>query len=602
MAKYSSVGDMFRARINASPTLDAFYEPKGDGWETWSWSRVGEKVKLWSAGLRAIGLEDEQRVGLLCSTRVDWLIADIAISCAGGATTTIYPSSTGEDCQYILSDSGATVAVAENAAQVDKLVAQKANLPDLKVVISIDGESGHDGWVISAADLEAKGKAHTEANPDEFETIIDRITPEHLCTLIYTSGTTGRPKGVELTHDCWLYVYEALAETNLLTEKDKQYLWLPLSHSFGKMLETLAIGIGIPTAVDGRIPKIVENLAVIQPTFMAAAPRIFEKVYNKVINGAKEAGGLKYKIFRWSMGVGKEVSRAKQAGREPSGVLGIKFKIADKLVFSKLRALFGGRVRFFISGSAPLNRDIAEFFHAAGLLILEGYGLTESSAASFVNLPTSNAFGTVGPPLPGTEVKIADDGEILFRSRGVMRGYYNLPEKTAETLQDGWLVTGDIGEIDAKGHLKITDRKKDLIKTSGGKYVAPQHLEGAFKAVCSLCSQILVHGNARNYCTALITMDEEAILKWAADNGKPGKSYADLSKDADVIAYFQASIDELNKGLARYETLKKFKLLEADFTLEGGELTPSLKVKRKAIEAKYKSTLDGFYSEAFAKM
>ena len=369
------------------------------------------------------------------------------------------------------------------------------------------------------------------------------------------------------------------------------------------MLEVIVIRVGMPTAVDGEIPKIIDNLAVVQPTFMAAAPRIFEKVYNKVINGAKEAGGLKYGIFKWSLGVGKQVSKLLQQGHEPSGLLGLKFRIADKLVFSKLRARFGGRIRFFISGSAPLNRDIAEFFHAAGLTILEGYGLTESSAASFVNRPDSNRFGTVGPPLPGTEIQIAEDGEILFRSRGVMRGYWNLPEKTADTLLDGgWLATGDIGELTSEGSLRITDRKKDLIKTSGGKYVAPQQLEGSFKAICPVASQILVHGNARNFCSALITMDPEAMTVWAQENGKSSLSYGALAEDAEVNRMYQEYIDVLNEGLASFETIKKFKLLAEDFSVEDGTLTPSLKVKRKAIEARYQDVLDGFYDSSFAQM
>ncbi|MCA9527388.1 MAG: AMP-binding protein, partial [Myxococcales bacterium] len=275
---------------------------------------------------------------------------------------------------------------------------------------------------------------------------------------------------------------------------------------------------------------------------------------------------------------------------------------ADKLVFSKLRARFGGRVRFFISGSAPLNRDIAEFFHAAGLLILEGYGLTESSAASFVNTPNHNKFGTVGRPVPGTEVRIADDGEILFKGRGVMRGYYRMPEATAETLSDGWLHTGDIGEVDADGHLRITDRKKALIKTSGGKYVAPSAIEGAFKAICPLVSQMVVHGDRRNFCSALLTMDEEAIKVFATQNGLEGRTYEQLSQEPKVIAEFQKAVDQLNQGLASFETIKRFALLPRDFTVEGGELTPSLKVKRKEVEKAYAHLLDDFYADSMAQV
>jgi long-chain acyl-CoA synthetase len=503
--------------------------------------------------------------------------------------------------QYIAADSGSKIVFAENDKQVAKLVEKRALLPDVKLVVNMDGKGGHDGWVMSLTDFETRGKARVAAKPGEYDEVIDRITPEHIATLIYTSGTTGQPKGVELVHDCWLYVGEALEELKILSHDDKQYLWLPMAHSFGKMLEVVDIAIGLPTAVDGDLTKILDNLASVRPTFMAAAPRIFEKVYNKIIQGAQQAGGLKLKIFRWAVAVGKAASKELQAGRTPSGVLGIKYAIADKLVFSKLRAKFGGRIRFFISGSAPLNRDIAEFFHAAGLLVLEGYGLTESSAASFVNLPTANKFGTVGKPLPGTTVKIADDGEILFKSRGIMRGYYNLPEETAATLTDGWLNTGDIGEIDPDGHLRITDRKKNLIKTSGGKYVAPQALEGAFKAICPYASEIVVHGDRRNFCSALITLDGESITAWAKENNIAG-DYKAIVSDPKTQALIQGYIDQLNEGLARFETIKKFALLPAEFTVESGLLTPSLKVKRKTVEKTYEALLDGFYGDTMAQI
>ena len=600
MGKHRSVADMFRTRVKTTPDLDAFKIPTDPGWATLSWKEVGERVRAVACGLRALGLEDEQRAGVLCGTRYEWLIADIAINCAGGATTTIYPSSTADDCQFILSDSDSVVCFAEDEDQVKKLGTVRSQIPKVKHLIVIDGKASADGWVLSLSDLEEKGKAWDKANPGQYDATIDRTNPQQLATLIYTSGTTGRPKGVELIHDCWLYVGEAIRETGILSEKDVQYLWLPLAHSFGKMLEVLVIDIGIPTAVDGRIPKIVENLGEIRPTFMAAAPRIFEKVYNKVISGAKDAGGLKWKIFRWATGLGRQVSKLRQEGKQPSGMLAFKFGIADKLVFSKLRNKFGGRVRFFISGSAPLNRDIAEFFHAADLLILEGYGLTESSAASFVNRPDINRFGTVGPPLPGTEIRIAEDGEILFRSRGVMRGYHNLPEVTADTLEDGWLHTGDIGEVDPNGgHLRITDRKKDLIKTSGGKYVAPQSLEGQFKAICPYVGQVVVHGNNRNFCTALVTADEEAISAWAKQQGVNG-GYKEIVANPKVKELFKGYFDQLNAKLARYETIKDFAILPVDFTVDGGELTPTLKVKRKVVETRYKDLLDKFYAGSIA--
>jgi long-chain acyl-CoA synthetase len=598
---YRSLAEMFRDRVATTPDRDAFYTPgPGDGWTTTTWRQVDERVRAIAGGLKALGLQDEQRVAILSGTRIEWLYADFGVLVAGGATSTIYPQSTADEAAYILQDSDTVLVVAENGEQLEKLRSQRASIPRVQKVIVVDAFAGKDDWAMTLAELEARGREWNAQHPRELDRIIDAVTPERLATLIYTSGTTGRPKGVALTHDCWCYEGLAMAQIGTLVPEDKQYLWLPLSHSFGKVLEVAILQVGLPTAVDGRIDKIVDNLAVIRPTFMAAAPRIFEKVYNKVVTGAREAGGAKLAIFQWAVPVGMRVSKLRQQGKEPTGLLALQFRIADKLVFQKLRARFGGRIRCFVSGSAPLNRDMAEFFHAAGLLILEGYGLTESSAASFVNRTDDYAFGTVGIPVPGTEVKIAEsDGEILLRGRGIMRGYWNLPEITAETKDaDGWLHTGDIGELDAKGRLKITDRKKDLIKTSGGKYVAPQKLESRLKSLSTFVSQVVVHGDARHFCSALVTLDPEALTKWAAANGKAGRSYAELASDPDVRRLVEPAIETLNGELAKYETIKKWTLLPKDFTVEDGELTPSLKVKRKVIETKYRHVLDGFYEGA----
>jgi long-chain acyl-CoA synthetase len=407
---------------------------------------------------------------------------------------------------------------------------------------------------------------------------------------------------VRLLHECWAYTSDAIDAVKLWGPDDVQYLWLPMSHSFGKVLMSGHIASGSVTAVDGRVPKIVGNLAIVRPTIMAAVPRIFEKVYNKVLENAKAGSPMKQKVFHWAVAVGKEGSKVRQSGKEPTGLLALKLKLADRLVFGKIKQLFGGRVRYFISGSAPLSREIAEFFHACGVLILEGYGLTESSAASFVNRPSKFAFGSVGLPMPGTELKLAsEDNEILMRSPGIMQGYHNLPEATTEALTpDGWLRTGDIGEVDAKGFLRITDRKKDLIKTSGGKYIAPQAIEGKLKATCPYLSQVIVHGDKRNFVTALITLEEEPIMKWARDNGLSGKSYNDVVSSEQVKALIEPYFIEVNKTLAKYESVKKFEILPKDLTIEAGELTPSLKVKRKVVEKNYSNLLDKMYEGAVA--
>ena len=598
-----SFADLVRKRVQSTPERTAFMYPTDPGWASVTWAEAGERIKAIACGLRSLGLRDEQRCAILCATRYDWVIVDFGIMCGGGVTTTIYPSNTAEESAYIIQDADCQVAFVENADQYRKLAEQRAGLAGLKKVIFIDGPAPKDPWVMTLTDLEAAGRAHHAAHPAEYDAVIDRLTPQTLATLLYTSGTTGRPKGVELVHDCWLYESEGIDALDILKEDDLQYLWLPLSHSFGKVLEGALVRIGFVTAIDGRVERIVENLGEVKPTFVAAVPRVFEKVHNKVVAGAQEGGGLKYAIFKWAMSVGSEYSKIQQSGKTPEGFIAVKHKVADALVFSKLRERFGGRLRFFISGGAPLSREVGEFFHAATILVAEGYGLTETSAASFVNEPLIRnivRFGTVGPALPGTQVKIAkEDGEILIKGRGVMRGYHNLPDATRETLDaDGWLHTGDIGEVDAEGFLRITDRKKDLIKTSGGKYVAPQTLEGKFKAVCPYVSQVLVHGNNRNFCSALVTLDEEATRKWAAANGGgQDKPWAELLAEPRLRTLVQGYVDELNGTLASYETVKKFVLLPQDFTVENGMLTASMKMKRKLIEQTHKATLDSLYVE-----
>jgi len=587
---------MLLHRLAATPERPAFQYPDGAGWRTLTWHEVGEQVRAVASGLRRLGLRPEQRCALLSGTRLEWIVVDLGVLCAGGATTTIYPSSTEEDCAYILGDSASAFVFAENDEQVAKLRSRRRELGAVQKVIVIEGRGGDDGWAISLAELMAGGREADGRDPRAFEACAREVGPDALATLIYTSGTTGLPKGVELTHDNWVSTGEAIEALGLLRPDDVQYLWLPLSHSFGKVLEVAQLRIGFLTAVDGRLEKMVDNLAVVRPSFVAAVPRVFEKVHNKVVAGAQESP-LRHLVFQWALGVGGRVSALRQQGKEPPLLLAARNWLATRLVFSKLQRRFGGRLRFFISGSAPLDRGLAEFFHAAGILILEGYGLTETSAATFVNRPDRYRFGTVGLPLPGAQVEIApEDGEILLRGRGVMRGYHNLPEATRETLRpDGWLRTGDQGELLPGGFLRITGRKKDLIKTSGGKYVAPQALEGKLKASCPYVSQVVVHGNNRNFCTALVTIEKDTTLAWAAENGVEAAGYQELAAHPRVRALIQGFVDRLNATLPSYATIKKFAILPSDLSQEAGELTPSLKVKRQAVEQKYKSFLDGLY-------
>lgn len=590
-----SVARMFYDRVAATPSREAFRYPTASGWASLTWSQTADAVKAAAAGLLALGIQPEERVAIASSTRVEWLIADLAVMCAGAATTTVYPSTGTEDVAYILADSGTRIVFAEDDAQIAKLRSQRDHLPDIVRVVTFDGTADGE-WVLSLDDLKALGARHLVDHPSAVDETVAAVRPEHLATLIYTSGTTGRPKGVELPHSCWTYEGATVEATGILTVDDVQYLWLPLSHSFGKVLQAVQLQVGFATAVDGRIDKIVENLAVVQPTFMAGAPRIFEKVYARVVTAVQEEGGIKFTLFTWAFKVGNQVARMRQEGREPGPGVRAQYALADRLVFHKIRARLGGRIRYLVSGSAALSKDVATWFYAAGLTILEGYGLTETSAATCMNRPESVKFGTVGPPFAGTEIRIADDGEILVRGPGVMRGYRNLPEQTAEVLfADGWFATGDVGEIDEAGRIRITDRKKDLIKTSGGKYIAPQSIESMFKAVCPLSSQMIVHADRRNYATALITLDPDALLGWAKAQGLASDDYAALTRDPVVTGYVKSCIDELNGRLNRWETVKDFRLLDHDLTVEEGELTPSLKVKRKVVETRYETLLDSMY-------
>ena len=592
-----SIPGLLVDRAAKTPESPAFRFRHGDGWDSLTWGQAQDRVRALAAGLIELGVEAETRVAILSGTRVEWILSDLAILAAGGATTTIYPSNTPDECAFVISDSDTQVVIAENDAQVQKLRQVRDQIPSVRRVVVIDG-AGDGDWVQAFPDLEAAGAKHPEAEAAAYEARVAGIGGERLATLMYTSGTTGRPKGVELTHDNWVYVAEATMAVAIIKREDLHFLWLPMSHSFGKALMVLMIAAGTPSAIDGSVERIAANLAELQPTIVAAAPRVFEKIHNTIVATVRREGGVKAQLFGWARGVGLAATKARQAGKSPSLVTRAQLPVADRLVLAKIRGRFGGRIRYFISGSAPLSPEIAEFFDAAGMTILEGYGLTESSAASFVNRPGAPRFGTVGPPLPGTEVKIAEDGEVLFRSRGIMRGYHGLPEETASTLlEGGWLATGDIGELDEVGRLRITDRKKELIKTSGGKYVAPAPIESQIKATCPYVGNVVVHGDRRNFCVALVTLDPEVTKPWAKSEGL-SEDIAVLADDERMRAEVRTAIDQVNAKLPSYSTIKDFAILPGDFTPESGELTASMKVRRKAVEAKFSDVLDRFYAGA----
>ncbi|MCD0482694.1 long-chain fatty acid--CoA ligase [Streptacidiphilus sp. ASG 303] len=617
----ASVAHLFLSRVEATPDRPAYRypvpvdeqaadsAPGAEQWRTMTWGGAAVRVKAIAAGLMAAGILPEERVAISSSTRLEWVLADMGVMCAGAATTAVYPSTNGDETAYILSDSGSRALFAEDGAQLAKVLGQRDHLPELGLVVVFDAPSelpeAEGVEVLSLAELERRGEVYLKDHPDAVDKAVQAIDREQLATLIYTSGTTGRPKGVRLVHDCWAYQAAAQIASGLLTEDDVQFLWLPLSHVFGKTLTSGAVQLGIVTAVDGRVDRIIHNLPLVRPTYMAAAPRIFEKVYNGIAAKARAEGGAKYRIFRWASGVARAYAKASEEAMVRTGTRSVPFAlaaqhaVADRLVYTKIRDAFGGRMRACISGSAALAPDIGYFFAGAGVHILEGYGLTETSAGSTCNPGENYRVGTVGTPLPGTEVRIAEDGEILLRGPGVMRGYHNLPERTAEVLEsDGWFHTGDIGEVDGDGFVRITDRKKDMFKTSGGKYVAPTEVEGRFKAVCPFVSNILVIGNGRNYCTALVTLDETAIMPWAASHGLGGRSYAEVCTSSEVHELVGGFVEKLNAGLQRWQTVKRFTVLPRDLDIEHGELTPSLKVKRPVVEREYADAIEAMYDGA----
>ena len=608
--------NLFNDRVKASGPKTVLRWKQSGAWReaTWNdWDRASREI---AGGLRALGFQLTDRACLLANTRPEWVYCDIGILMAGGITVPIYQSNVPHECEYIINDCGAKIVFAENPAQLEKLFAERAKLSNVAKVVYFDAvaklekpdakgrtqlsldevvPAADKSWVISLEQLRAEGVKWLGAHPGELERGWADIRPENPFTIVYTSGTTGPPKGVVLTHSNIVWECDTMKDTLPVDENDEQLLFLPFAHIFAKLLEWVTIYKGSRIAFAESIATIKANLAEVKPTYMCAVPRVLEKVYIGILGNRNAAPPMRQKIFDWAFSVGREVSKYKQRHQPLPLGLSIKNAIATKLVFHKIQAVLGGRIRFLVSGGAPLSKEIAEFFHAAGILILEGWGLTETTAGTCVNRPDKYAFGTVGVPVRGIEIKIAADGEILVRGGSVMKEYYNKPEATAEAIDpEGWFHTGDIGVIE-DGLVRITDRKKDIIVNAGGKNIAPQNLENALKATPYI-SQVMVHGDKRPYLVALITLNEENVTKWAQDHGVKFSTAAELSKNDQVRSLVQKYVDELNAREPSYSSIKKFVILPADFSQETGELTPTLKVKRKFTSEKFKELIDAFYA------
>lgn len=595
-SSFRSVPDLWHHRVGSTPDGEAMRFREDGRWRSMSWAEAGTRVRALANGLLGAGLQPEDRCVVFSGTCVEWILADLAILCAGGATTTIYPAASDAELEYILRDSGAVVAFVEGPVQVERLAALRARLPDLRRVVAFRGPGSPDGWVAPLAAFERDGGRFGAADPEAYTKAHRAVDGERMATLMYTSGTTGQPKGVMLSHDAWVYEAEAIDALGMMHPADVQLLWLPLAHVFAKVLQLSFIRLGIPTVVDGSVEDLVANLKATQPTWFAGVPRTFEKAQEAIVAAARSRGRVGWRTWRWAMAVGTEALRLREEGRSPGPLLRARLALADRLVFREVRERFGGRIRFMISGGAPLPREVGEFFGAIGVTILEGYGLTETAAASCVNRLEDVRYGTVGPPLPGCEVRIDDDGEILLRSRGLMKGYWKLPEDTIEAFTpDGFFRTGDIGLLLPSGHLRITGRKKEILVTAGGKNVAPAHFESLLRTRCPYVSQVVMCGDRRPYCSALVTLDPVAAPRWAFEHQVPFADLADLGQRPELRDVIQGYVDAINRDLPPYEQVRRFTILPEDFTLVNGLLTPSLKVKRQAVVARFADRIEAMY-------
>jgi len=585
---------LFEAQVQRRGTRPAARHKRDGIWTDVSWLEMAGRARAMSDGLAALGIRPGDRVAIIGDTQLEWILADLGILGAGAITVTIYQSNLPNECAYILENSGARFVFCDSDAQVSKIREVRGRLPELQGVIRARGSSA-DGFERTLSEVEALGAAWRRENPHAHEERVARLASDDPASFIYTSGTTGNPKGVVLTHGNWVYEAYAVEEIKIIGPEDVVLMFLPMAHSFAKVIEAVWFSTGATAAFVESLEKIVENAGEVRPTVVPSVPRIFEKAFNAVVSKGLSTPGIKGKLFHLALESFEEYAAAREQGRTYSsfGLL-----IGKKLVFPKLsQALserFGGRIRLFVSGGAPLATKIAYFFDLLGISILEGYGLTETSAGTFVNRPGKNRIGTVGPPVPGTEVRIAEDGEILVKGPCLMKGYYRDPAATAEVLRDGWLATGDIGLVDQAGCLKITDRKKDIIVTAGGKNVAPQNLENELKTD-PLISQAMVHGDRRKFLSALLTLNEDSLRAWASDSGVPfGPA---IRQDPRLRQRVQKTIDALNARQASYSTIKRWEILDHDFTQATGELTPTLKIRRKVIAEKHRALLDSFYVE-----
>jgi long-chain acyl-CoA synthetase len=582
-----TIAKLWQNAVAAGRSGPAYLVESDDGWREVSWGEADERVRAYANGLLARGVRKGDNVGLLARNSLDWALVDFALARMGAVGIPVYASSAPNDVGYLLSHSEAVAIVCEDADQLAKVEAVSDELPALQHVLTFHDLDG----------LAAHGRDHAAAHPTALDDATAAISEDDLFTIIYTSGTTGPPKGCMLSHRNYYEmatVVDRMEETYYL-EDDVMLLYLPLAHNYGRLMLLLGAHVGFTIAFLPDPLRVAEALPQVRPTLLPSVPRVYEKVHAAVLARFDEATGTKKRLIEWALPVGREVSRLEGEGKPVPASLRAKHRLADRLVFSKIREPFGGRLRMPGSGGAPLAKEIIEFFDAMGLRIAEGYGLTECTTACSTNRPDRYRFGTVGQPLPGFEVRIADDGEIEVRSETVFQGYYKDPDATAAVLgPDGWLKTGDVGELDEDGFLTITDRKKDIIVTAGGKNIAPQNIENDLKT-SKWISQALVVGDMRPYVAALLTLDEAEVRRWAAEQGLDG-DLATLAALPEVQELVQGVVDEANRDRSRFEQVKRFVVLPRDFTMEAGEITPTLKLRRRAVLDHFEAQVDELYA------
>jgi long-chain acyl-CoA synthetase len=556
-----------------------------------------DRVRDLALGLSSLGVGMGDRVVIMSESRPEWLTADLAILTLGGVTVPVYATLTPGQARYIIQDAGARVAFVSTAEQLDKLQRVRHDLPSLEAIVSFAPLAGTSPSVLTFDDLAARGHARLMGEwgaGRQFRDKTREIRPGQLATIIYTSGTTGEPKGVMLSHHNLISNLVAGHTIVPVTADDVSLSFLPLSHSFERLVSYVYLAHGVTIVFAESMETVGRDLSVVRPTVMTGVPRVYEKFLARIMERGHALPQPRRTLFHWGVKVAHARGRAEGAGGKAGAILALETTLADRLVFSKIRESVGGRLWCLVSGSAPLPMHVAEFFHGIGLTITEGYGLTETSPIVTANPIDAPRLGTVGKPIPGVEVRIAEDGEILVRGPNVMMGYYNKAEDTAAALKDGWFHTGDIGSLDAEGYLRITDRKKDLLVTSGGKKVAPQPIEAILKR-SPLVAEVILLGDRRRFISALIVPAFAALERRLQDLGRPPAERAELVRRGDVIALYDEIVEALNRELSQFERIKKFRLLLQEFTIESGELTPTMKVKRKAVEQQRAAEIEELY-------